>query len=202
MCAQANQKMKKGDIMSALTLETVSDLEEEVDINNTYSSLWKSPGAKSRFDTSHVLDHLRRIRFNKDCEIAVGTDSQYRGKYLFYITVVALWERGKGGTYYYKSEYVKRLHFGNVNQKMRMFDEVGRTIEVANMITEQTGIKPVCHVDASAPVKKEFTSSFSEQLKGYVISSGYDCVLKPESYAANCIADRHTKRKIRVKETI
>jgi len=189
-------------IMSTLMLETNNDLEEEVDINNTYSSLWKCPGAKHRFETSQVLEHIGRLRYNKECEIAVGTDSQYRGKYLFYITVVALWERGKGGTYYYKSEYVRRQHFGSSNQKMRMFDEVARTLEVANMIMEQTGIKPICHVDASLPVKKEFTSSFSEQLKGYVISSGYDCVLKPESYAANCIADRHTKRKIRVKETI
>lgn len=187
---------------AALELQTVNDIEEEVDINNTYSSLWKCPGAKHRFETSQVLEHIARLRYNKDCEIAVGTDSQHRGKYLFYITVIALWERGKGGTYYYKSEYVRRHSYGESNQKMRMFEEVSRTLEVANLITEQTGIKPICHVDASLPIKKEYTSSFSEQLKGYVISSGYDCVLKPESYAANCIADRHTKRKLRIKETI
>jgi hypothetical protein len=88
MCAQVMMmRTKKGDMMSTLAIETNYDLEEEVDINNTYSSLWKSPGAKSRFDTSQVLEHLRRLRFNKDCEIAVGTDSQYRGKYLFYITI-------------------------------------------------------------------------------------------------------------------
>lgn len=187
---------------AALEIQTVNDIEEEVDINNTYSSLWKCPGAKNRFETSQVLEHIARLRFNPECEIAVGTDSQHRGKYLFYITVIALWERGKGGTYYYKSEYVRRHSYGDSNQKMRMFEEVSRTLEVANLITEKTGIKPVCHVDASLPIKKEFTSSFSEQLKGYVVSSGYDCVLKPESYAANCIADRHTKRKIRIKETI
>jgi len=184
-------------------IENVNEVdEEEVDIDNTYSSLWKCPGAKRRFEMNEVLEHIGRLRYNKECEIAVGTDSQHRGKYLFYITVICLWERGKGGTYYYRSEYVKRNQFGGSNQKMRKFDEVTKTLEIASLITERTGIKPVCHVDASLPVKKEFTSSFSEQLKGYVISSGYDCVLKPDSYAANCIADRHTKRKIRVKETI
>ena len=190
--------------MSTALIESINEPqeEEEVDIDNIYGALWKSPGAKRRFELKEVIDHVTKLRFNSDCEIAVGTDSQHRGKYLFYITVICLWERGKGGTYYYKSEYVKRQHFGNPNQKMRMFDEVTRTLEIANLITEQTGIKPICHVDASQPIKKEFTSSFSEQLKGYVISSGYDCVLKPESYAANCIADRHTKRKIRIKETI
>jgi predicted RNase H-related nuclease YkuK (DUF458 family) len=182
--------------------QTETDLEEEVDIDNTYSSLWKSPGAKNRFHMDDVVEHIRRLRFNPDYEIAVGTDSQHRGKYLYYITVICLWNRGKGGTYYYKSEYIKRQNFGGSNQKMRMFDEVAKTLEVANYITEKTGIKPICHIDASLPIKKEYTSSFSEQLKGYVISSGYDCVLKPESYVANCIADRHTKRKLRIKETI
>ncbi len=180
---------------------TVNELEDEIDTENKYSSLWKSPGAAKRFEMKEILGHINRVRYNSEYEIAVGTDSQYRGKYLFYITVIALWERGKGGTYYYRSEYHKRQGF-NSSQKMRMFEEVGKTIEVANIIEQETGIKPICHVDASLSVKKEYTSSFSEQLKGYVISSGYDCVLKPESYAANCIADKHTKRKLRVKETI
>jgi hypothetical protein len=174
----------------------IEDLESEVDTENKYSSLWKSPGAHKRFDIKEIVDHINRIRYNSEYEIAVGTDSQYRGKYLFYITVIALWERGKGGTYYYRSEYMNRQNYAS-SQKMRMFEEVSKTIEVANVIEQHTGIKPICHVDASISVKKEYTSSFSEQLKGYVISSGYDCVLKPESYAANCIADKHTKKKIK-----
>lgn len=193
----------KSKIENNMELKPLNDVEEEEDVDNRYSSLWKSPGAKNRFESSEVLEHIARLRSNSNCEIAVGTDSQYRGKYLFYITVICLWDRGHGGTYYYKSEYIKRQSYGfNPSQKNRMFDEVTRTLEVANMIFEQTGMKPICHIDASLPIKKEFTSSFSEQLKGYVISSGYDCVLKPGSYAANCIADRHTKRKIRIKETI
>lgn len=198
-----NKNVNSNHIDLVMQIEQINDLEEEVDLENTYSSLWKSPGAKHRFETSQVLEHIARLRYNSNCEIAVGTDSQHRGKYLFYITVICLWDRGHGGTYYYKSEYLKRQpHMFNSSQKMRMFEEVSRTIEVANLIVEKTGIKPVCHVDASLPSKKEFTSSFSEQLRGYVISSGYVCVLKPGSYAANCIADRHTKRKLRVKETI
>lgn len=174
--------------------------EEEVDVENKYGNLWKTPRSSKRFEMQEVIEHIKQIRFNKDYEIAVGTDSQYRGKYLFYITVIALWERGKGGTYYYRSEYQKRQAY-KLSEKMRMFDEVMKTIEVANVIEQETDIKPICHVDASLSVKKAYTSSFSEQLKGYVISSGYICVLKPESYAANCIADKHTKRKLRLKET-
>ncbi|NBP56908.1 hypothetical protein EBU71_10340 [bacterium] len=188
--------------MSTAT-EFITDLEEEeVDVENSHNTLWKSPGAKHRFEASQIFEHIARLRYNPNTEIAVGTDSQHRGQYLFYITVICLWERGRGGTYYYKSECQKRQpHMVNSSQKMRMFEEVSRTIEIANLITEKTGIKPVCHIDASLPIKKEYTSSFSEQLRGYVISSGYICVLKPESYAANCIADRHTKRKLRIKET-
>ncbi|NDB86489.1 MAG: hypothetical protein EB127_27895, partial [Alphaproteobacteria bacterium] len=82
----------------------------------------------------------------------------------------------------------------NSSQVPRMYEEVRRALEVASELEKQTGRKPMVHVDASKSHKKAFTSSFSEQLKGYVVSSGFECILKPDSYVASCIADRHSKK--------
>lgn len=163
---------------------------------------WKLPENEQRFSDENVFDHIRMALRDRDheYEVAIGTDSQIKGRLFRFITVLCIWKKGKGGTYYYKTEYVPRTAFPISNQKMRMFDEVSKTIELAVQVQEKTGYKPIIHVDASIPTKKEFTSSFSEQLKGYVVSCGYECVLKPESYVANCIADRHTKRKLRAKD--
>ena len=163
---------------------------------------WKIPETEGRFTDEQVYEHIRKAMADKSAEyeVAIGTDSQIRGRLFQFITVLCIWKKGKGGLYYYKNEYTPRKAFPVANQKMRMFDEVTRTISFANTIHEKTGFKPIVHVDASAPTKKEFTSAFSEQLRGYVVSSGYDCVLKPESYVATCIADRHSKRKIRARD--
>lgn len=167
------------------------------------SKFWKIPEEKGKaYTDEEVYEHISRAMRDKEYEyeIAIGTDSQIRGKLFRFITVVCIWKKGKGGMYYYRTEYAPRAQFPINNQKMRMFDEVAKTIELATKIEEKTSFRPIIHVDASIPHKKEFTSSFSEQLRGYVVSCGYECVLKPESYVANCIADRHTKRKLHGKE--
>ncbi|MFA6049656.1 MAG: ribonuclease H-like YkuK family protein [Candidatus Paceibacterota bacterium] len=179
-------------------METVKDK----DATEEKVSYWKLPECDTKFVEADLFDHIRTAMRDRDhdYELAIGTDSQIRGKLFRFITVLCIWKKGKGGTYYYKTEYLPRSSFPISNQKMRMFDEVARTIELALKIEEKTGYKPIVHVDASIPTKKEFTSSFSEQLRGYVVSCGYECVLKPESYVANCIADRHTKRKLRARD--
>lgn len=182
--------------------ENPSFEEEEGQTADMSKILWRLPESGDRFTDDQVFATITLASKDKDndYEIAIGTDSQIRGRLFQFITVCCIWKKGKGGVYYYKTEYMPRKAFPVSNQKMRMFDEVARTIDLANSILEKTGVVPIVHVDASIPTKKEFTSSFSEQLRGYVLSSGYECVLKPESYVANCIADRHSKKKVRAKD--
>jgi predicted RNase H-related nuclease YkuK (DUF458 family) len=74
-----------------------------------------------------------------------------------------------------------------------MFNEVERSVAMAEKILDVCGVIPVVHIDASPSHRHEFTSEFSEHLKGYVTASGYECVLKPDSFVANAVADKHTK---------
>jgi hypothetical protein len=167
--------------------------------NGTIEGFWHLPGSATKFTQADVFEEAKKQLHNHDYEweIGIGTDSQIRGRYFRFISVICLYRKGKGGIYYYKTTSVPRRFFPVNNQKMRMFDEVGRSINLSVELETFLGgmSKPVIHIDASVPKNGAFTSSFSEQLKGYVVSSGYSCMLKPESYVANCIADRHSKKR-------
>jgi len=146
---------------------------------------------------SKVSIHLR----NPDTisRVMVGTDSHASSTNYHFVTVICVLNVGKGGTYYLKSCLEPRKSF-NGSQKMRLQEEVTKSLTVAFEVERILLIKPEVHIDASPPYKKEFSSSFSDLLKGYVLSSGFDAILKPDSFVSNCVADKHTRQKIRGKK--
>ena len=152
---------------------------------------WKIANNSNHFSLRDVFEHAKRDR---KCTISVGTDSQVIGKTFRFISVLCIYNPGKGGFYYYLQKYCDRDNYRLHNQKMRMFDEVAKSIELAVLLRDETGVLPEVHIDASPEKYEEFTSSFSEQLKGYVLGMGFTPVLKPESFAASTIADKHTKK--------
>jgi len=166
----------------------------------TEQAPWRTPGEPGWKSLPCILDSIEKRILESDDDqdfiVAVGTDSQIIGGKFCFVTVISLHRKGKGGTYHFKQELKKASEHMIKNQKMRMFEEVTKSLEVAMMMRETKGLEVQVHIDASPEANtKSFTSKFSEQLKGYVVSSGFECLLKPDSYAANSIADKHTKKK-------
>ena len=124
-------------------------------------------------------------------DLIVGTDSHIKGQIFRFPTVVCLHSHRMGGLYYYTVTNEPRSLFKG-NQQFRMFTEVEKSIEIGNLIEEKTGRKPIIHIDASKKGTGHFTSAFSDGLKGYAIGSGFEACLKPESFVANAISDRHS----------
>jgi len=163
---------------------------------------WKNSDG-TRFSEQHVLDWVSATKNDPENEyqVIVGTDSHMAGRSFRFITVVCVYRVGKGGNYYYLENYEPRENYlGNNrgkkvkgNQKMRMFTEVERSIAMADKLLEFCSVIPVIHIDASPADRHEFTSEFSDQLQGYATACGYECVLKPYSFVANAVADKHTK---------
>lgn len=164
--------------------------------------LWKNAENK-RFAEEHVFDWVLSTKLDRknDYQIIVGTDSHRHGDQFRFITALCVYCVGKGGNYYFLETYEPRDNYVQAangkkikgNQKLRMFNEVVKSVELATSLFDQTGVLPVVHIDASPSHKKEFTSEFSDQLKGYVASNGFECVLKPNSFVANAVADKHSK---------
>ena len=49
------------------------------------------------------------------------------------------------------------------------------------------------HLDVSPFSANNGTSKFSEMLRGYVVGFGLDCKLKPNAWAGQTVADKHSK---------
>lgn len=163
-------------------------------------SLWNITGDNEKFTTEEVFAYVKgevaRSRTETyTVEVGIGTDSQMIGRNFRFVSVICVYRKGKGGFYFYRPESIPRANYKDKPAKMRMFDEVGKSIELSLALQEATGVVPAIHIDASPHSKGEFTSAFSEQLKGYVTSCGFNCLLKPESYVSSGLADQHSKNK-------
>ena len=54
-------------------------------------------------------------------------------------------------------------------------------------------IKVELHLDVSKSDRGEKTSKFSDMLIGYAKGSGFECIVKPDAFAATSVADKHSK---------
>ena len=64
------------------------------------------------------------------------------------------------------------------------------------MLMEEYNFNPAnieLHLDVSPFSAGNATSKFSDMLKGYVQGYGFDYRLKPEAWASQSIADKHSK---------
>lgn len=155
---------------------------------------WIEGDSSRSYSTEEVIEKLKVHAYNKTNEtrLMVGTDSHGVGKAFHFVTVIGVWHVGKGGTYFHKSSYEPRNRFKT--QQYRLLEEVTKSLTVALDIENEVGVKPEVHIDASPPTSAEFSATFSENLRGYVLSSGYDAILKPDSFCANSIADKYTRK--------
>jgi predicted RNase H-related nuclease YkuK (DUF458 family) len=75
---------------------------------------------------------------------------------------------------------------------LRIMNEVFLSIEAANDLSKIIPKKIEVHVDVGGEDRDSKTSRLSRQFVGIVNSSGFQCRIKPDSWASY-IADRFTK---------
>ena len=69
-------------------------------------------------------------------------------------------------------------------------------MELAEFLMTEYNLDPdnmELHLDVSPFHANNGTSKFSDMLKGFVQGSGFSCKLKPNAWASQSIADRHSK---------
>ena len=124
----------------------------------------------------------------------VGADSQWaKGKVTYTVVIVMLLD-GKGARGYYKKQITDRNTY--VSMQQRLFTETYQAVEVAkwlNPILEQIGyeIKEV-HTDLN-PSPNHASYEMVQHCLGYIKGMGFEGKLKPDSWAANSVADYRTK---------
>ena len=124
--------------------------------------------------------------------IVIGVDSQRNAKHTFdFVTAVVIQRIGKGGIYFWKREVISK----KIGLKERMYTEAIMSLQSAEDVIELfkgTGVSKYdieIHVDIGPNGK---TKELINEIVGMVRSSGYTVRIKPDSFGASKVADRHT----------
>lgn len=135
----------------------------------------------------------------KEYEITVGTDSQTHDKCRM-VEVIAVHRAGHGGIFFYRTEYVRKIK----SLKEKIVEETSRSLDNAEGLLDevqlhllehdvdidQLNIHFVIHCDIGHAGK---TQALIKEIVSWVHSCGYECLIKPESYAASGIANKISK---------
>ena len=140
-----------------------------------------------------VISHLSP-EISRGNNIFIGSDSFISQKKISFVTVVCFLHKSKGGKYFFYKEKVPTKKYPDL--LTRISEETRRSIELAEFIKTNINCNPKSielHLDISPTGTNHATSRFSDMLKGYVAGCGYPCKIKPNAWASQSVADRHSK---------
>ena len=146
--------------------------------------------------TVHQLQKIVSSYMPKDRQskyrIIIGSDSQKtkKGSYDF-VVALAIHRVGSGGVYFWKREIVDQ----KMNLKERMYREAVLSLisaEELSILFRDNGISKYdveIHVDIGTNGE---TKDMITEISGMVRANGYEVKIKPDSFGASKVADRHT----------
>ena len=145
-----------------------------------------------------LLDYYNKNKhFNTPFNIIIGTDSQNFSdtKMVSVITIIC---EGHGGIFFY--EVTRQPLIKDVRQKLHV--ETNASLEIADKLIAQFEKQEYnelfmnthlsIHVDAGHSDNGK-TKPLIPELVGWIKACGYDCEVKPDSFAASSIADKISK---------
>jgi predicted RNase H-related nuclease YkuK (DUF458 family) len=120
------------------------------------------------------------------------SSSQEQGNKIIIATAVIVYNHNKGGTYFYNREILNAKYFKSLRQ--RLMYEIQKSTETAICLMELDELcdKFSVHIDINSD--NRFKSSIVlKEAKSYILSQGFECETKPNSWASSCVADKLTK---------
>ncbi|HEX6988395.1 MAG TPA: ribonuclease H-like YkuK family protein [Bacillota bacterium] len=123
--------------------------------------------------------------------LIIGTDSQLRHDTTF-VTAVIVHHEGKGARYFYARERRRRMD----SLRQRILYEASLSLQLAGQLAERLSRNG--HADLNVEIHLDIgrsgqTRELIREVVGMVTGSGFDAKIKPESYGASSVADKHTK---------
>ena len=145
-----------------------------------------------------IMDYVKRMeKYDAPFQVTVGTDSQNFSDTKI-VSVIAVTCEGHGGIFFYEVSRINRI----ADVRLKLTEETTRSLEIMTALVEtlesdefsevRDKLSWVIHVDASWNDRGK-TKELIPGLVGWIRACGYDCKVKPESYAASSIADRISK---------
>ena len=154
--------------------------------------VWRSPNGKP-LTLSEIFKEIK-LHARNEGKIYIGTDSYIDKDRCAFATAICLHGANgqKGGKYFFRKVFYKRQNFSSLVQ--RIMHEVQDSIETALFISEEVPTAKIeLHLDISPAHKNNGTSKMSDMLTGYAKASGFECKIKPDAWASQSVADKHSK---------
>ncbi|MDX5320405.1 MAG: ribonuclease H-like YkuK family protein [Bacteroidota bacterium] len=121
-------------------------------------------------------------------KVCIGTDSQVKGNWTEYATVIVFVRQKKGGFMFINQE--KRRNLNSV--KERMITEVAMSVDIAYRLCDlldRYHVELEVHADINTNPHFESNSALKEAT-GYILGMGFCFKAKPEAFASSYCADR------------
>ena len=150
-------------------------------------------GSNTEIDFYDLLK-LTREHVQRGAKIFIGSDSFISRASVCFASAICLYGGDLGGRYFFYRENVPKSHYNQL--VTRITEETSRSVEIACLFMNEYGINPQnieLHLDVSPFGANNGTFKYFDMLKGYVQGFGVDYRLKPDAWASQTIADKHSK---------
>ena len=145
-----------------------------------------------------LLDYYNKMKeYDSPFEIVVGTDSQNFDATKI-VSVIVMTCKGHGGIFFYDVTIQNKIN----DVRTKLFIETELSLKLAtsliNILESEKysdlylNTNFAIHVDADASDNGK-TKALIPELIGWIKASGFECEVKPDSYAASSVADKLSK---------
>ncbi len=124
-------------------------------------------------------------------KLIVGSDSQTKEEQCF-VSAIVIHRTGKGARYFYQKTSQRQIR----SLRQKIFYETALSLNLASRLAEKLASCPLkslqieIHLDVGT---NGDTKELIREITGMVMGSGFDPKIKPDSYGASKVADKHTK---------
>ncbi len=150
-------------------------------------------GSNSKIDFYEILKVIKEYITNGS-KVFIGTDSFISQKKVCFASAICLYGPKCSGRYFFFKETLPNKPYKALVS--RITEETRRSVEIGCLLMDEYGFNPntiELHLDVSPFSAGNATSKFSDMLRGYVQGYGFDYRLKPDAWASQSIADKHSK---------
>ena len=140
-----------------------------------------------------IIEEIDRVlAFEKaqgyDLKVCIGTDSQVKGRFTEFATVIVFIRKGKGGFMYIHNEKTSE----KLTIRHRMLQEVARSIDIAYELCNlfsRYAVDMEVHADINTNPNFKSHDALKEAM-GYILGMGFAFRAKPHAFASSSCANK------------
>ena len=134
-----------------------------------------------------------KLKPQRKYKIIIGTDSSARNEVAL-ITAITIWRVGNGGIHFWTKSEVMKFHGLRERNYKEAIQSITLAQELRGRLKDALGDEffwdDQIHIDVG---QNGPTKEMIKEVVGMVRGNGFEAKIKPESFAASNIADKHTR---------